>query len=690
MNWEQTGTFALPFLAWMAGIQFRSLVLLALTGMALFYLRRSSAAMRHLALSLAVLGLFALPLLPLFLPAWSVASLSHATLRLPLRAHLAEDAVPSARRSGNTPAMTPSVAQSLAPNYQGATAGPTSEPTTAPSSLPPVVPILATVLFLNWILGTALLLLRLVLGIRRLQQIAQRAESATSAAPLLAEELSVLSLSLKMRQSVRLLIAASETPGLSPMTWGLARPVVLLPAEASLCPLDCLRPVLLHELAHIKRGDWTTELLARVVCALYWPNPFVWLLVRRLQNESESACDDRVILAGIASTDYAQQLIEVARRLKAQREQVLFSSVAVRMAHNSTVEGRVRAILSGDRCRRPTSVRAVVLALVGGTILLLPLANLRIALAGGQENSTENTSLRVGETTWFNGALPLGRRLARTKPNMTLEEYRTIAATRFAPGSERFPNGLVAEGLYVSGVQSDGSVASWDRTGKLLARGPNWKGSGLKAGELRFQIDRLKLPGMPEWIAKPTFDRLSRTRALETGFGVVGEPAGYFGRPGGTDYGNGYHNFSESHVWKLRQAAKVDLYLTTSYGPWQPLVTNGMLPLTTRRNGVEAESVVHIPARFFARDASGQRLWCLRLETVDAGGNVVGSPRIAQYNETTLGSRVVRVRFRFLTSELPLAKVASVRLLARPKQTLYFRNVPTRPEGLPRVPVKSQ
>ncbi len=684
MKLEHVDTLASHVLPWMAGIQARSLVLLAVTGIVLCLLRRSSAAIRHLALSIAVLSLLALPLLSLSLPSWSVPALPYPAAALP---RIVSDGGEERSRVGAAPietksetAIAPAASQTFSPNYQEAVAGYNGATPAASPDSSSLLPVAVTIVFLVWVLGASFLLLRLGIGLLRLRQMAERAEPAVTVPPVLAEEISALSSSFGLRRSVRLVFGTPEVPGLSPMTWGLWHPVVLLPAESKEWPQSRQRPVLLHELAHVQRGDWGTELLAHVVCALYWPNPLIWLLVRYLRSESECACDDKVLLAGVAPADYAHHLVEVARSLKARRERILAPTVAVMMAHGSNVGTRVRAVLSGHHSRIPATVRVVALALAGAASLLLPLANLRIASAGGQENDADKKPIRRG-------------------PNrkMTIDEYRTIVTTRFAPGSDRFPNGVVAEGLYVSGSQPDGSVASWDRSGNLLSHGPNWKGSGLKAGELRFHVDRLELPGMPEWVDKKTFDRVQEAGAFESQFGVVGGPEGYLGRPGSTVYGNGYFNFVASYTWVPRQpTAKVDLYLSTGYGPWQTLGVSyrtgnapsvapeegiALSPLMTRRGGVEAEVVASVPARFLARDANGRSLWRLGLEPVGADGKSVGRPRIAQCIEAT-GPRSL-LRFRFLTSELPFEKVTSARLLARPFHTVYFRDVPTRPKAVP-------
>src|SRR5262249_14971111 len=155
---------------------------------------------------------------------------------------------------------------------------------------------------MTWAAGSALAIFRLVaawLTVGRMRRAAHRSPASESATGL-AEALGI-------RHPVQILEAAQ---GSMPMTCGLFRPAVLLPAGASEWNASRLRVVLLHELAHVRRGDVATHLLARIAFSLVWWNPLAWFGWRQIVNEGERATDDLVLAAGERATDYAGQLLE--------------------------------------------------------------------------------------------------------------------------------------------------------------------------------------------------------------------------------------------------------------------------------------------------------------------------------------------------------------------------------------------
>jgi hypothetical protein len=157
------------------------------------------------------------------------------------------------------------------------------------------------------------------------------------------------------------------------VTWGVRRPTIILPRAADRWPEDRVRIVLGHELAHICRADWLTQLAAEVLRSVYWFNPLMWVACWRLRLESEQACDDAVLGLGIEGPAYATHLLDLARAFKRSSMTML---PAPAMMRASNLERRVRAMLSTRRNRTPVtrgSALAVVVLLASVTI---PLAGL--------------------------------------------------------------------------------------------------------------------------------------------------------------------------------------------------------------------------------------------------------------------------------------------------------------------------
>ncbi len=105
-----------------------------------------------------------------------------------------------------------------------------------------------------------------------------------------------------------------------PMTFGVLKPVVFMPADAAEWSDERRRLVLQHELAHIERGDSATHLMARCALSLLWWHPLAWKAWREFLKERESAADDLVLSAGARASDYASLLLDIAPTMPARRE----------------------------------------------------------------------------------------------------------------------------------------------------------------------------------------------------------------------------------------------------------------------------------------------------------------------------------------------------------------------------------
>jgi TonB family protein len=165
-----------------------------------------------------------------------------------------------------------------------------------------------------------------------------------------------------------------EMPAGMPMTFGVLRPTVLLPEEARGWSHERRRVVLLHELAHVLRGDAATHLLARAALALHWWNPLAWTAWREFLKERERATDDLVLGAGAAASEYAGHLLEIARTMQARPAS---AAAGVAMARRSQLEGRLLAILDGRTARGQQGLAATMVAAVLAIALMAPLAAVR-------------------------------------------------------------------------------------------------------------------------------------------------------------------------------------------------------------------------------------------------------------------------------------------------------------------------
>jgi beta-lactamase regulating signal transducer with metallopeptidase domain len=302
-------------------------------------LRRRSAALRHWVLAAGVACAASIPLLATIVPAW------HLPVGTP--AAFVPYETSSQAAAASIPASRLPVSASAAPDRPA----PQAAAAVVPFELTQLVPLL-------WVAGALVSLAVLVVGVLRLTWLAVHARRVTHGrwADLAAE----ISEAYGLRRPVTLL--QSSHPSLL-VTWGLARPKVILPAAADDWSDERARVVMSHELAHIRRGDWIVQLSAELLRAVYWFNPLMWIACRRLRLESEHACDDEVMNQGVEGVDYATHLIDLARALN-QRRHTWFPAPA--MARPSSLERRVRAMLNKRVDRDPVSkgTRVAILALL--------------------------------------------------------------------------------------------------------------------------------------------------------------------------------------------------------------------------------------------------------------------------------------------------------------------------------------
>ncbi len=339
-GWNEAQWFSM-----LAGVAFKSTLVLGAAGIIAFLLRRRSAAVRHVAWTGAAAAVLALPLLSGLLPALQVTA-------------------PGALTQWNTGLLFRSAASAAPPegvSTESLAVAPAASPAGTAWHLN-----LRLVLMTVWCAGTMVILIQMLAAYAAMSRARRRASEFPDVAA--AREAAAR---IGLPHPVRVLQAG---PGSMPMTFGLRRPAVFLPADAVEWSAESRRMVLLHELAHIRRGDAATHLLARAALSFNWWNPLAWMAWREFLKERERAADDLVLAAGAHASAYASRLLEVARSLQSGPATAW---AAIAMARRSQMEGRLLAILDAGVNRKQAGRTAVAVASVLAIVLVAPFAAMR-------------------------------------------------------------------------------------------------------------------------------------------------------------------------------------------------------------------------------------------------------------------------------------------------------------------------
>jgi beta-lactamase regulating signal transducer with metallopeptidase domain len=217
-----------------------------------------------------------------------------------------------------------------------------------------------------WATGSLGWLLLAVARIGRMQYLLRFARSAP-------EELVKEVHDLAGRLGLSRLPSIWLVPGkVSPMVWSLGRvPRLLLPAEL-LRALNAEQraTLLVHELAHLRRGDHWVRWLELLTATLYWWNPIVWLARHELREAEEQCCDAWVVsMLPSASRAYADALLECLDYLSDAPHALPVGASG--LGHVADLKRRLKMILACKTVPRLSWGGSAALMVLG--VLLLPL-----------------------------------------------------------------------------------------------------------------------------------------------------------------------------------------------------------------------------------------------------------------------------------------------------------------------------
>jgi beta-lactamase regulating signal transducer with metallopeptidase domain len=172
-----------------------------------------------------------------------------------------------------------------------------------------------------------------------------------------------------------------------PLTYGVFRPVILLPKRMDLSDEKQLSYILTHELAHIRRLDALTKLIATAALCVHWFNPLVWAMYILLNRDIEISCDERVVreLGETPKSAYALMLIGMAE--KKGTLSPLYSSFS-----KYAIEERINAIMKNKKI----SIIGILAAalLVAGTISIFATSAVGnvSAMENGKDEKTDTAT----------------------------------------------------------------------------------------------------------------------------------------------------------------------------------------------------------------------------------------------------------------------------------------------------------
>jgi uncharacterized protein YjbI with pentapeptide repeats/beta-lactamase regulating signal transducer with metallopeptidase domain len=207
-----------------------------------------------------------------------------------------------------------------------------------------------------WAFGALIGLFGLAASIVRVRGLKRRSSPLDGT---LADELPWLTAADAKREIYLRLSYETETP----VAIGFRRPVILIPTElATADGLAAIESLILHEHAHLRRFDDWTNLVQRTIERVFWFNPIVWLVGRRIALEREIASDDAVVEKTGEAHAYATSLWKLAREMR-MPEHAVVAPGALLTRKQITV--RIEQLLDKKRARlhrSPAAALGVALA----------------------------------------------------------------------------------------------------------------------------------------------------------------------------------------------------------------------------------------------------------------------------------------------------------------------------------------
>lgn len=330
----------------------------------------------HLAYALWLLALVKCVTPPLWSSPTSVFSWAGAQVR-------SSTSMPLVSETKARPELDPLVPAK--PSHQAASvsSSPLAPPNVAWPSLVTVAWLLGTISYLAW-------------AIARLRMFRRHVRKESLAPPNdVSNLLSDLRRSLRVRGRVDLRVTRSN---IGPAVVGVWWPMIVIPQALLSSDREDLRRIIAHELIHLRRRDHWIAAVQTLVQAIWWPNPLVWWMNRRIDQTRELSCDEEVIASlHCDAPSYVQMLLNV---LHFQRK-LAVPAIGVGMQSFDVTTRRMDHLLSARRFTSRAPWKSWLAFLIGA-LVLLPGAGL--AISQTERASTSQTG-GAADTVRFDGVV---------------------------------------------------------------------------------------------------------------------------------------------------------------------------------------------------------------------------------------------------------------------------------------------
>jgi Zn-dependent protease with chaperone function len=283
-------------------------------------------------------------------------------------------------------------------------------------------------LFAFWFLAASVAMLRLGTGLLRLRNLRQ------SCVPVDVANLDeVVAKTVADFGSSRVVEVATSDRVSVPAAVGFFHPMIVLPAWALReLPPEELNIILLHEFAHLRRWDDWTNLLQKIVRAIFLFHPAVWWIENRLSLEREMACDDIVVAETGNPRGYAKCLISLLEKNYARRGFAM-AQAAVHRAQEATL--RLAQILDVRRSNSKNVWKPALAGVGVFSVMCLTIAAHAprlVAFGQGPHAMRSYAAAEFSRPAQFPGAvvIPAALRTGSTDSHSTMPESLSAPAPR--------------------------------------------------------------------------------------------------------------------------------------------------------------------------------------------------------------------------------------------------------------------